>query len=266
MRHLILPDKQVRKGVPTDHIRWAVQAILEYKPDRVIDLADHWDLPAFSRYDPCGSMPTRSQNIEEDFEAGNVAFKELDDGIRGHKCDKHILWGNHEYRAERAVYMEPKYAGLIGPQKFYTGKFKRHEFLERVWLDGIVYSHFFQMMNSHYAIGGSIDNRLNKIGDSFVQGHEQGLKIGNRVYPTGRTRHGLVAGSFYLHDEAYKGRQGNDHWRGIVILNEVRDGDYCVMPLSVDYLCRKYEGMSVARFLKKKYKHAEQIYSLARAA
>jgi hypothetical protein len=46
----------------------------------------------------------------------------------------------------------------------------------------------------------------------------------------------LVAGSFYQHDEDYKGPQGNDHWRGIVVLNEVEDGDYNIMPLGMKYL------------------------------
>ena len=73
-----------------------------------------------------------------------------------------------------------------------------------------------------------------------MQGHQQGFMYGNRVFPTGKTRHGLVAGSFYLHDEGYKGPQGNDHWRGCVVLNGVKDGDYDLMPLRMDYLQRTY--------------------------
>ena len=83
---------------------------------------------------------------------------------------------------------------------------------------------------------------LNRIGDSFVQGHVQGMKYGNRMYPTGKIRHGLVAGSFYQHDEDYRGAQGRTqhHWNGIIALNDVRDGNYELMPLSIDYLRRRY--------------------------
>jgi hypothetical protein len=75
-----------------------------------------------------------------------------------------------------------------------------------------------------------------------------------------------VAGSCYAHDEEYRGAQGQGHWRGIVVLNEVRDGDYCVMPLTLDYLCRKYEGIGLAEYLRKTEKDAEYRFSLARAA
>jgi hypothetical protein len=49
-----------------------------------------------------------------------------------------------------------------------------------------------------------------------------------------------VAGSFYLHDEEYRGPQANDEWRGIIILNEVKDGSYDLMTLSLDYLRRRF--------------------------
>ena len=73
-----------------------------------------------------------------------------------------------------------------------------------------------------------------------MQGHEQGFLYSCRQFPTGKTKHGLVAGSFYLHDEDYKGRQGNGHWRGLVVLNDVKDGAYDIMPLSMSYLREKY--------------------------
>jgi len=265
MRHLIIPDLQLRKGVPTQHVRWAAQAALEYKPDRIVVLGDWWDMPSCSTHDPAGSLPTRTHDLDEDFDCGNKAFEEFVKPLRRLKCTKDFLFGNHEDRATRAAIRDPKHTGAYAEHHFNTQDFERHAFLQTVWRDGICYAHYFQNINSTHAIGGSIDNRLNRIGDSFVQGHEQGLKYGNRIFPTGRTRHGLVAGSFYLHDEAYKGRQGNAHWRGLVILNNVRDGDYDVMPLKIDYLCRKFEGVDLGRFLRKKYKNAEQLYSLARA-
>jgi hypothetical protein len=53
-------------------------------------------------------------------------------------------------------------------------------------------------------------------------------------------RHGLVCGSFYQHDEHYRDAQSNGEWRGIVVLNEVRDEGYDIMPLSMNYLRRRY--------------------------
>lgn len=133
----------------------------------------------------------------------------------------------------------------------------------QVVLDGVVYAHYFAAVNTGRPIGGTAANKLNHIGESFVQGHVQGYEVGTKQYSTGRIRKGMVAGSCYLHDESYKG-MANNHWRGIVILNEVNKGDYCEMPLSLDYLCRKYEGRSLGSYLRRNYKNATKRFTLAR--
>ena len=149
--------------------------------------------------------------------------------------------GNHEDRLDRYVGANPETEEILSTDMMLTPGFERHAFLEIVEIDGIWYSHYFANTHSGRAIGGSIDNRLNRIGRSFVQGHEQGFLYGVRQFPGQLTRHGLVAGSFYMHDEKYRGLQSNSEWRGIVVLNEVRDGgNYDVMPLSMQYLLRKY--------------------------
>jgi hypothetical protein len=66
------------------------------------------------------------------------------------------------------------------------------------------------------------------------------LLYGLRQYPGNVTRHGLVAGSFYQHEESYRGPQANSEWKGLVVLNEVKDGGYDVMPISMGYLRRKF--------------------------
>jgi hypothetical protein len=64
---------------------------------------------------------------------------------------------------------------------------------------------------------------------------------------------GLVCGTGYLHDEAYLGPQGNGYWRGIVMLHEVENGYGDLMKVSFDFLCRKYEGLTLKEFLAEKY-------------
>jgi hypothetical protein len=278
VRHFLIPDAQVKPGVPTDHIDWIAQALVDYLPDTIVNIGDWWDMPSLSMHDGPGTLHAEGARYEDDVQSGNDAFARLcapmEAEIARRRVGHRKRWeprrvfcmGNHEDRIRRAVNTAPKYAGTIGDHHLKTRDWERHPFLERVWQDGVLYSHFFQSSHSHHAIGGSIDNRLNKIGTSFVQGHEQGFRYGTRIQASGSTWHGLVAGSAYLHDEHYRGNQGNGHWRGVVILNEVRDGDYCVMPLTLAYLCRKYEGMELADFLRKRYRNAEQKYTLARAA
>lgn len=68
----------------------------------------------------------------------------------------------------------------------------------------------------------------------------------------------------YLHDESYKGN-ANAHWRGIVVLNEVRDGNFSVMDVTLTKLCQKYTGTTLARFLQRRYRRAKERFSLARS-
>lgn len=243
-RHLIIPDTQVKPGDPIDHIKWAAKAIAKYKPDVVVHLGDHWDMHSLSSHDKPGSKQMEGARYAADIQAGNAAFRILSKAVSKlrtrKKVEAHLLLGNHEDRITRALANEPKFIGTISQDDFFAAEFEVHPYLEVVVIDGVHYAHYFSNTHSPYPIGGSIDNRLNKIGESFVQGHQQGFQYGCRVYPTGKTRHGLVAGSFYLHDEEYKGLQGNDHWRGLVVLNEVEDGDYNIMPLGMSYLKKTF--------------------------
>jgi len=251
-RHLIIPDTQIKPGVPTIHIDWAARAIVEYMPDVLIVIGDWWDMPSLNKHELPGSAPMEGLRVAKDIEVGNEAFRRLIGPMereqerrrRNHRprweLEKHFFFGNHEHRLTRYVVNDPKFEGTLKLDDMVTPGFRRHEFLEIFDIDGIWYSHYFSNTQSGRPITGSIDNRLNKIGNSFVMGHQQGFLYGVRQYPGNVQRHGLVAGSFYLHDETYRDIQSNDEWRGIVVLNEVQAGAYDIMPLSMDYLKRKF--------------------------
>lgn len=269
-RHFIIPDTQVKKGVPTDHFAWIGEAIKDYRPDSLIHLGDHWDFPSLSMHDPIGSIAKEGARVQDDIQAGNEALEVLDKHMgKRQPDDKTILEGNHEHRLIRAINNDPRLAGTLG-----------HHLLDRerlgwcvvdyfngapgqVEIDGVTYAHYFAAVNTGRAIGGTPQNKINHVGTSFVQGHVQGYDVGSKQYATGKIKKGIVAGSAYLHDEDYKG-MANNHWRGVVVLNEVRNGEFCEMPLTLDYLCRKYEGISLGKYMRKKYKNAEQRFTVAR--
>jgi hypothetical protein len=96
-------------------------------------------------------------------------------------------------------------------------------------------------------LGGAAAGRLKQIGHTFTMGHQQTLDYAIR-FVAGRSHHGLIAGACYLHDEDYKGPQGNAHWRGLIVKHQVEDGSYDPMFVSLDYLCRRYEGVSLTKF------------------
>lgn len=266
-RHFIIPDSQVKDGVPLHHFVWLGRAIAEYKPDRIIHLGDHWDCESISSH--ANQRELENKRLLHDIEAGNLALSILEEAMEGFvPKSKHILRGNHEDRLMRYVNTNPVLEGLVSYDMFDDKKhgFTPVEYVNSVpgmiELDGVSYAHYFANCNTGRAIGGNASYKLSQIGSSFVQGHVQGYDIGSRQYATGRTIRGIVAGSCYLHDEGYKGL-ANAHWRGAVVLNEVDDGGFSEMPLTLDYLCKKYEGMSLSRFLQRKYRNAKSRFSLA---
>ena len=250
--HMVIPDTQSKPGVPNDHLRWIGMYLLEKKPDVVIHLGDHWDMPSLSSYDK-GKAAMEGRRYEADVTAGNADFALLTEPLRRSRSSYNprlvLLRGNHENRIQRAIEDNAQLDGAIGFHHLESPGWEVHDFLEVVKIDGVNYSHYFyNPMTGRPYSGASIETRLKTIGHSFTMGHQQGLKVGN--LPTiGGMRRGLVAGTCYLHDEQYLGPQGNREWRGIIRCNEVQDGDYSLMEVTLDYLCRKYEGVPLNDFL-----------------
>ncbi len=257
MRVIWVPDCQVRKDTPQDHLPWIGEALVEYAPDAIVIGGDFADIPSLATHDPIGSKRMEGARYVDDIAAANEGFATLCKPLE--RCRKkwkpalHWLDGNHEYRIVRAVERDPKYEGKISLKDIDRRGFKHHAFLERLWIGGVVFSHYFQSPYSKYGLGGTITNMLGKIGASFVMGHVQGAKYGSAPMAAGYTWHGAVYGSCYLHREEYRGPQNQKHFQGLFVMNELRDGDYCPMPLSLDYLCRKYEGKSLHKYMTKKY-------------
>ncbi len=267
-RHLIIPDRQAKPGVPLHHNRWIGAAIRDYEPDEVIDVGDNVDFESISSY--ASAKDREGLRLLADFRTANRAEELLREGLGGYKPKRR--WrhrGNHEWRLERFLADHPVLEGMFSLDMLDDDGWKVIPYCGSSpgvnVLDGVSYAHYFANPNTGKPIAGTIANRLAKIGTTFVQGHVQGLLQGNIQYATGIVRHGIVAGSCYAHDEGFKGL-ANAHWRGIVVLNEVKDGQFCEMPLSLDYLCRRYEGMSLARFLQRNVRGAKERFSLARAA
>lgn len=266
-RHFILPDRQAKPGVPLDHNRWLGQAIRDYAPDVLIDLGDNADFPSISTHSAPGSMDKDGARLIKDIHAAQAADAILFEAMGDWRPKRMVrLRGNHENRLERYLQTNPVLEGLIGLHLLNDGEWDIVPFSNGapgvVVLDGIAYAHYFANPNTGRPIGGTATYKLAAIGTPFVQGHVQGYDIGTRQYATGRVVRGIVAGSCYLHDEPYKG-QANAHDRCAVVLNEVRDGRFSEMPLTLDYLCRKYEGTSLRRYMQRKYRNAKQRFSVA---
>lgn len=254
--HIVIPDTQVRLDVPTHHLGWEGRYIAEKFGGRtnvtIIHLGDHWDMPSLSSYDK-GKRAMEGRRYQDDIESGNAGFGLLDGPIQavsGWRPRKVFLFGNHEDRITRAAEDNAQLEGTVTLDDCDTRDWERHAFLEPVRIDGITYSHYFYNPMNGRAVAGMIETRLKTIGTSFTQGHQQTLMYGLRPV-AGSRHHGLVAGANYLHDEVYLGPQGNDYWRGIVVCYSVNEGTYDPKFVSLDSLCRRYEGVPLTEFMRR---------------
>lgn len=249
--HLFVPDTQVRAGVNTDHIEALSNFILDKKPTKIILAGDWWDMPATSRWN--SEKEQEGLRIIDDIGSGNRALARLMVPLKKYNANKtkwkkkkydppiYFTIGNHENHLERLVSENPKLDGLVGYHLLDLGKWgiQTSPFLEPIEIDGIWYCHFFCNPNSGRGYSGMMETRLKNIGHSFTQGHLQGFQYGNRILPNGHWQYGLVAGSFYSHQETYK-IQSNHHWRGVIMKHEVENGMYDIMQVSLGFLLRRY--------------------------
>jgi hypothetical protein len=240
--HLLLPDSQIKKGVPLEHLDAVARLICDIQPDVVVNIGDFWDMPSLSRFDAPGSENAEGQRIQEDIQAGNEAMLRLLAGWPSKKYspEMHFLLGNHEHRISTAISSNPKLKGVLGLHLLELKKWKVHKFLSPVEIDGISYAHYWYNNMTGKALGGQARNMLDKIGFSFVQGHRQEIQYARKELPNGRTLHGLIAGAFHIHDEHYKGAQASKHWRGVCLLHDVCEGEYDLEVIGVDRLLREY--------------------------
>lgn len=252
MRILVIPDTQVKPDVPLDHLTWAGKYAVEKCPDVIVFIGDHWDMPSLSSYDK-GKKSFEGRRYVKDIEAGRLGMAHFMSPIIEEqerlRRNKEKLWrprlvftiGNHEARIRRAVEDDAKLEHMMGYGDFGLEQwgFEVYDFLQVVVIEGIAFSHYFPSGAMLRPVT-SARALLTKKHMSCVQGHQQDRDIAYGRKADGRGMTALFAGIFYQHTEDYLGNQGNDSWRGIWMLNDVRDGTFDEMPVSLNYLRRKY--------------------------
>ena len=252
MRILVIPDAQVKEGVPLEHLSWAGEAICEYRPDVVVNIGDFADMPSLSSHDVKGSKYFEGLRYTKDVEVTKEAMKMLLAPLRSlqakQKQNKEKIYkprmvltlGNHENRINRAVNNNPMLDGLVSTKDLeYERDWEVFEFLHPVFINGVGFNHYWPVgaMGRPAASPTAIISKLHM---SCVAGHQQGKAIAYGKRADGKPICAIIAGSFYQHDESYMDQLSNRHWRGLVVLNDVKDGSFDEMMLSIEYLERKY--------------------------
>lgn len=250
---LVIPDVQVKPGVPTDHLRWLGNYIVKKRPDVIVCIGDFADMESLSSYD-VGKKSFEGRRYTNDIYAAREAMELLLNPLwdmqgrqaaskhKIYRPEMHLTLGNHENRINRAINDDPKLEGLISTEdlRYRDYGWTVHDFLDVVTIQGISFSHYF----TTGAMGRpstTASAQLNRQHTSCVAGHQQGLQIATGKRADGALLTSIIAGSFYLHDEAYLGSQSNIHWRGALMLHGCENGQFDLNLLPMRYLQAKYD-------------------------
>jgi len=250
---IYIPDMQQKPGVDPSFLRAVGNYIVAKKPDIIVNAGDFWDMPSLSSYDK-GKKASHGRTVLADIEAGHRAMEIMLEPLyelqtRQAQNKKKVyqprmlyLMGNHEERILRHIESNPELDGFLSLDDLRLESYGWEviPFLDTASINGVLFSHFFYNPMTGRPFSGSIENRLNKIKCSFVQGHVQGLQIGTTFRPDGSQLWGIVAGSGYEHEEGYIGPQANDHWRGILHFYNVLDGDMGHKTIALKWLKENY--------------------------
>jgi hypothetical protein len=250
---LVIPDCQVKTGVPLDHLSALGNYIVSKKPDTIVQIGDFADLPSLSSYD-IGKRCYEGRRYTLDIEAARggmeTLLKPLNDhnekASRNHEKQYHprkiLTLGNHENRITRATDSDAKLEGTLSLQDLGYEKagWEVYPFLQPVIVEGVVFNHYFPsgIMGRPIVTAQVL---LRKMHMSCIAGHLPGLQFHREVRADGKQLTAVICGSFYQHTEEYMSPMVNkQHWQGVIMLHNVNDGDFDIMPVSLRYLMKKY--------------------------
>jgi len=231
LKILFVPDCQVRKGVDTTYLTAIGQYIVDKKPDVVVNIGDFYDMPSLSVYDK-GKLSFEGRRLAEDIEAGKEGMKKFLKPLRDYQetdpsYQPRMVFclGNHEERLQRVPSNNSEFEGFIGYHLLELEKdWETHDFLKPVYIQGITFVHYLSNPMTGKPYGGTAASMLKNVGCSFCVGHKQTLEVAIQPVLDGTMRLGIVAGASYPFNETYKGYTGNNHFRGVVMLNDAKDG------------------------------------------
>ncbi len=247
---LVIPDMQIKPGIDMTFVHCIGKYIVDKKPDLVVNLGDMADMESLSSYDKFKrSYEGRryKNDTESTITAQKILWKPVEDYNALHpnkpyKPKRVFLVGNHEERGDRVTQVDPMLEGTIDILK--DLKLKEywdevHEFMQVVVINGVAFSHYFGTGPMNRACS-TAQQQLTKMHMSCISGHQPGRQTSTGKAADGRLITSIIAGSSYDYNLDYMGIQGNKHWRGIIMLHNMVNGEFDEVYIPTHYLKDKY--------------------------
>ena len=253
MKICCVADTQCKSEEDISYMSAIGKYIADKRPDVVVHIGDNFDMPSLSSYDK-GKLSFEGRRLKADIEAGKEGLRLLLEPTKQlqqrQKTAKKKVYnprlvfcvGNHEDRFDRMARDMPELSGFVGVETLGLEDmgWEVYPFLKPCVIEDIHFVHYLANPFTGRPYGGSALSQLKNVGASFVVGHKQVLDVAMLPTLDGKMRIGLINGACYDFDEGYKGYQNNNHFRGLTMLHEVKDGFGLPSFASLDYIVKKY--------------------------
>lgn len=253
----MVPDSHSKPNISNRRYTWLGKFIADRQPDVVVNIGDWYDMESLSSYDK-GKKSFEGRSYKADIEVGNEAIRlveaeieKLNKQLRAakkklYKPLKVSLLGNHEQRIERAINEQRELDGTIGYTDFEFEKYGWDliPYLKPIFIEGIAFAHYFPTGVMGRPVSGETPalKLLRTQFSSCVMGHVHTRDFAERTGSNGRRLGGLVVGCYLDPDqyESYAGEANKIWWKGLVMLNNVKDGGFDPEFIGIEILQEKY--------------------------
>ena len=164
--HIMIPDTQAKLDVPTDHLGWIGQFIVdEYhnKNIKIIHIGDHADMPSLSHWD-AGKKKMEGRRYQDDLDSANEAWRILNQPFYDFNAnrrrtktkiwnpERYITLGNHEDRIKVNPVAIEIHNDVVRGAINYVQIIIRQYYLLFIDMDGITYVFLFFFCSYSYHI------------------------------------------------------------------------------------------------------------------
>lgn len=247
---IVIPDTQCKLDQSLEYLRCIGEYIAEKRPDVIVHLGDHADMPSLSSYDK-GKKSAEGKRVVRDIQAAISGMNVMLEPVKRAQEASEGLWkprmvmclGNHDgSRIKRHVEANPELDGLlsIDSLRYKDMGWEVVDFLNTIVVGGVTFVHYTSNPYTGKPLGGTAATILKEFGMSVIQGHKQGLQVATRTLHTGQQQWSIVAGACYAHNEDYRDAMANKHWRGLLLLENVCNGDFDLSLLSLEHIMERF--------------------------
>jgi len=248
-RHLIIPDSHAHPGFKNDRADLLSRLIADIQPDVVVNMGDQWDFPSLSSYDK-GQRSFFGRTYRADVDSGNDFSDRIFSPLkrRKKKLPRFVfLEGNHEHRIERALDLSPELTNTVSfndlDLRYYSDIVRYNgKTPGQIEIDGIQYAHYFLAGISGRPLSGEHHGYtlISKLLTSATASHTHLLDYAVRKAADDRWIMGLVSGCYLDYDLEWAGETNKLWWRGVIVKDNVENGQYNPRFISLKALEKEY--------------------------